>query len=91
MDFYETSTIQINKKLFQLTEEYIEKRLQKNEKISYKETIDEIVAYCQREIQFGSRRTIREKIEVLCSKEGPFEKIMTKNIGYIRMRIFQQR
>ena len=78
--------IEINKKCFDIAEEYLTTNIMKNSIIDYKKTIPAIVYLCKKKINHGSVQSIRSHVQTLTSEVAPFEIIKQKKGKIIQKR-----
>lgn len=65
--------IDINKKNYDITEEYISEAVQSDGSIEYREALNSSVYLCRQETGHGSQQSVRNYISTLTSKVAPFE------------------
>ncbi|MBT4326183.1 MAG: hypothetical protein HOD60_04650 [Candidatus Nitrosopelagicus sp.] len=81
-----SNEIEINKKCFDIAEEYLTTNIMKNSIIDYKKTIPAIVYLCKKKINHGSVQSIRSHVQTLTSEVAPFEIIKQKKGKIIQKR-----
>lgn len=72
----ENSTeIDINKRNFEITEKYLTEIIETDGSIEYKDAVNSVAMLCKIKTGHGSTQSVREYINMLTSREGPFEMI----------------
>ena len=65
--------IEINKQNFSLAEQYLTQIIETDGFLEYKDTVNSIAMLCKKKTEHGSTQSVREYINMLTSREGPFE------------------
>ncbi len=87
----EDSEVQISKVNYQICYRYVMKNVDAFEEIEFKETVNSVVYKCRQNNNTGSPQSVYNYLNVICSKESPYE--ITKNVDekkIIRRKIIKE-
>lgn len=85
-----SNEIVINKQNFEITEKYLTRIIETDGSIEYKDAVNSVAMLCKKKTGHGSTPSVREYLNMLTSREGPFEVVKDdKNKRIIVKRIDQ--
>ncbi len=84
-----SNEIVINKQNFEITEKYLSRIIETDGSIEYKDAVNSVAMLCKKKTGHGSTQSVREYLNMLTSREGPFEVAKDDNKRIIVKRIDQ--
>ena len=84
-----SNEIEINKQNFEITQQYLTEVIETDDSIEYKDAVNSVAMLCKKKTGHGSTQSVREYLNMLTSREGPFvivkndekKRIIVKRIG----------
>jgi len=70
-----SNEIEINKQNFEITQQYLTEIIETDGSIEYKDAVNSVAMLCKKKTGHGSTQSVREYLNMLASREGPFELI----------------
>ncbi len=68
-----SNEIEINKQNFDLTQQYLTEIIETDGSLEYKDAVNSVAMLCKKKTGHGSTQSVREYLNMLASREGPFE------------------
>jgi len=68
-----SNEIEINKQNFEITQQYLTELIETDGSIEYKDAINSVAMLCKKKTGHGSTQSVREYLNMLVSREGPFD------------------
>jgi len=68
-----SNEIEINKQNFEITQQYLTEIIETDGSIEYKDAVNSVAMLCKKKTGHGSTPSVREYLNMLASREGPFD------------------